>query len=89
MARDPAVEVDIPDPERLRAWLTLANAPGAGPRAVNRLLAHFGDPAALLAAEAPALAAAGARPSLIKALRTPRPDLVETCLLYTSPSPRD
>ena len=82
MARDPAAEAATPDPERLRTWLTLANAPGAGPRGINRLLAHFGDPAALLAADAPVLAAAGARPSLIKALRTPRPDLVEAALAW-------
>ena len=30
------------DPEGLRPWLTLANAPGAGLRGINRLLAHFG-----------------------------------------------
>jgi DNA processing protein len=70
------------DPEGLRPWLTLANAPGAGLRGINRLLAHFGGPEALLGAPDAALAAAGARPSLIKALRTPRPDLVEAALAW-------
>ena len=46
-----------------------APAPGG----VNRLLAHFGDPVALLAADVRVLAAAGARPSLIKALAPPGP----------------
>lgn len=77
-----AAEASTLDPERLRLWLTLANAPGAGPRGVNQLLAHFGDPAALLAADATTLAAAGARPSLIKALREPRSDLVEVALAW-------
>ncbi len=72
----------ILDPERLRLWLTLANAPGAGLRGVNQLLAHFADPAALLAADATTLSAAGARPSLIKALREPRSDLVEVALAW-------
>lgn len=70
------------DPGQLRPWLTLANTPGAGLRGVNQLLAHFNHPAALMAADNSTLASAGARPSLIKALREPRYDLVEAALAW-------
>jgi len=66
--------------EDLRPWLGLATLPGAGPRGLNRLLDRFGDPDRLLGASHRDLAAAGARPTLIQALRQPRPDLVQAAL---------
>ena len=48
--------------DRLRAWLTLAHAPGLGPRAARVLLErHGGDPAAALAASPALLREAGWR----------------------------
>ncbi len=69
--------------DRLRPWLILTSAPGAGPRGLNRLLVHFGSPEALLAADTAALAAAGARPATIKALHSTRPDLARAALDWT------
>jgi len=66
--------------EALRPWLRLATLPGTGPRGLNRLLDQFGAPGRILGASARELAAAGARPALIEALRQPRPDLVQAAL---------
>ncbi len=56
---------------RLRSWLTLIQAPGVGPRLVARLLAHFGDPDAALAADATTLRGLGIPAAAIEALRHP------------------
>lgn len=66
--------------ESLRDWLLLANAPGVGPRTLNRLIAHFGDPARVLAADAEPLASAGARAPAIAGIRAPRQDVVDAAL---------
>lgn len=68
------------DEAALRPWLTLATIPGLGPRSLNRLLARFLTPEALLAADGARLAAAGARPAVIERLREPRPELVAAAL---------
>lgn len=57
---------------RLRAWLLLAHTPGVGPRAVARLIEHFGDPVRVLAAGRAELEAAGLRPALAEAVLNPR-----------------
>jgi DNA processing protein len=64
----------------LYPWLTLAHAPGVGPRTLSRLLEHFGDPARVLAAGGEALAAAGASAAAIAGIRAPRKDLVDAAL---------
>jgi DNA processing protein len=53
---------------RLRAWLVLAQKPGVGPRTLADLLARFGDPSSILAADPDALAGAGVRASVIRRL---------------------
>jgi DNA processing protein len=68
------------DSETLRHWLALTCSPGVGPRTLKRLIAHFGDPELVLAADAAALSAAGARPSAIAGIRAPRMDLAEQAL---------
>ena len=65
------------DVESLRDWLKLANAPGVGPRTLQRLIAHFGNPARVLAADAQSLAAAGARASAVSGIRAPCLDTVD------------
>ena len=79
-ARNPLPEARPLDEAALRPWLLLATIPGLGPRSLNRLLARFGTPEALLAADGARLAAAGARPAVIERLRDPRPDLVAAAL---------
>jgi DNA processing protein len=69
-----------PDLDALRPWAILATIPGLGPRSLNPLLARFGTPEALLAADAARLATAGAKPAVIARLRDPRPDLTKAAL---------
>ena len=45
----PGRESDVAD------WLALVAAPGVGPRTAQRLIAYFGDPAAVCRASAQAL----------------------------------
>jgi DNA processing protein len=55
----------------LRPWLVLCRAPGIGSVAVGRLLQHFPDAAAAVAARPAALRAAGLDEAQIEALRQP------------------
>jgi DNA processing protein len=55
----------------LADWLALSAAPGVGPRSIARLIAHFGDPAAVLQAPTQALQGQGLKPDSIAALRAP------------------
>ena len=55
--------------EHLRAWVTLAQARGVGPRTLTRLVGHFGDPTRVLEADVDALAAAGARAPAIAGIK--------------------
>jgi DNA processing protein len=55
----------------LRPWLVLCRAPGIGSVAVRRLLEHFPDAAAAVAARTPALRAAGLDDTQIEALHRP------------------
>jgi DNA processing protein len=61
----PGSESDVTD------WLALAAAPGLGPRTIERLIAHFGDPTAARRAPAQALMALGLKPESIAALGSP------------------
>lgn len=61
------------DPE---AWLRLWRAPGAGPRLFASVLAHYGDPATLLAAPGE-WAAAGLPPEMREALGRVDPGVAE------------
>lgn len=56
---------------RLRAWLTLVQAPGVGPRLITRLLMHFGDPEAVLGADAATLRRLAIPVAGIEAIRRP------------------
>jgi DNA processing protein len=56
---------------RLRAWLTLVQTPGIGPRLLGRLLERFGDVEAVLAADRSGLAGLGLAVSTIEALQNP------------------
>jgi DNA processing protein len=66
--------------ESLRDWLALAHAPGLGPRTINRLIAHFGDPSSVRAADADTLAAAGARTAAVAGIRSPEQDRIDAAL---------
>lgn len=55
------------------AWLRLAAAPGVSRRIARALLAGLGDPRAVFAADDDTLAALGAAPALVDALRAPPP----------------
>lgn len=55
----------------LDAWLTLAAAPGIGPRTSARLVERFGSPEGVLAAAPGALGELGLKPAAIDALRRP------------------
>ena len=55
----------------LRAWLTLVQAPGLGPRILTRLLDRFGDVQAALGAERDRLGGLGLGAGAIEALRHP------------------
>ena len=54
---------------RLRGWLALRMVRGVGPVLYQGLLRAFGDPGAVLAASAHALACAGVRPEVAAAIR--------------------
>lgn len=56
---------------RLRAWLTLVQAPGIGPRLIARLMARFGGAEAALAADAATLRGLGIPAAAIESLRRP------------------
>jgi DNA processing protein len=56
---------------RLRAWLTLVQAPGIGPRLIARLLAQFGDVGTALGEDAATLRGLGIPAAAIESLRRP------------------
>jgi DNA processing protein len=56
---------------RLRAWLTLVQAPGVGPRLIARLLGRFGGVETALVADANTLRELGIPVAAIEALRRP------------------
>jgi DNA processing protein len=60
----------------------LAGTPGIGPRTVNRLIAHFGDPRRVLAADRQALRAAGLRDRLAESLLSPNAGPVDASLRW-------
>jgi DNA processing protein len=60
----------------LDAWLTLAAAPGIGPRTCARLVARFGSPAGVLAAAPGVLGELGLKPAAISALARPDRDWI-------------
>ena len=60
----------------LDAWLTLAAAPGIGPRTCARLVARFGSPAGVLAANPGVLGELGLKPAAINALARPDRDWI-------------
>lgn len=70
------------DGDCLRAWLTLANAPGVGPRTVSKLIGHFGGPCEILAAAPGALEVAGVRVPGIKAIRSPDESAIDSALAW-------
>ncbi len=68
----------IPPPSaRQRAWLTLAHAPGLGPRAFAELWDIWPDPLAILAAPTQRLREAGLRATAIQALQHPDPEQLD------------
>jgi DNA processing protein len=56
---------------RLRAWLTLVQSPGIGPRLLGRLLERFGDVESVLAADLGGFAGMGLGAAAIEGLRHP------------------
>jgi DNA processing protein len=63
-------------------WLALYRAPGAGTRTLHGLLAHFADPAAVLAAGRDELLAAGLKNATVDYLREPDWRAVEQDLAW-------
>ena len=66
----------------LDAWLTLAAAPGIGPRTCARLIARFGSPAGVLSARPGALADLGLKSPGIAALQRPDRDWIDSVLAW-------
>jgi DNA processing protein len=67
---------------RLRAWLTLVQAPGVGPRLIARLLGQFDDVEAALEADASTLRGLGIPAAAIDALRRPDETALDTLLAW-------
>lgn len=67
---------------RLRAWLTLVQAPGVGPRLIVRLLARFDDVEAALRADASTLRGLGIPAAAIEALRRPHEAALDALLAW-------
>lgn len=61
----------MPGDRQLRAWLTLAQTPGLGPRLVARVVARFGDVETALGADPSALRDLGVPEKALEALRRP------------------
>lgn len=64
----------------VRAWLALVAAPGVGPRTIARLIAHFGEPAAVCRASSEVLRGLGLAPGAITALHDPDLDAMDRAL---------
>jgi DNA processing protein len=71
-----SIEAPALPAHRLAAWLRLERTPGIGPRAVATLLAAFGSPEAILAADVAALAA-HVSPAQARALGQPPGDTTQ------------
>lgn len=69
-------------PDDRHEWLALYRAPGAGTRTLQRLLAHFAEPAAVLAASRDELLAAGLKTATVDYLREPDWRTVEQDLTW-------
>lgn len=69
---------------RLRAWLILTLAPGIGPVTIARLRARFDTPEAVLAADRPALTAAGLSDAAVDALRAPDERAIDAALAWAA-----
>ncbi len=69
---------------RLRAWLILTLASGIGPATVARLRERFATPDAVLAADRPALEAAGLTAVSIDALREPDERAIDATLAWAA-----
>jgi DNA processing protein len=67
---------------QLRAWLTLVQAPGVGPRLIARLLGRFDDVEAALEADARTLRGLGIPAAAIDALRRPDEAALDTLLAW-------
>jgi DNA processing protein len=67
---------------RLRAWLTLVQAPGVGPRLIVRLLARFEDVEAVLCADTGTLRGLGIPAAAIEALRRPNEAALDALLAW-------
>ena len=67
---------------RLRAWLTLVQAPGVGPRLIARLLGRFDDVEAALEADASILRGLGIPAAAIEALRRPDEAALDALLAW-------
>ncbi len=67
---------------RLRAWLTLVQAPGVGPRLIARLLAQFDNVETVLGADASLLRRLGIPAAAIEVLRRPDEATIEGLLAW-------
>jgi len=67
---------------RLRAWLTLVQAPGVGPRLIARLLGRFDDVESALEADASILRGLGIPAAAIEALRRPDEAALDALLAW-------
>ena len=67
---------------RLRAWLTLVQAPGVGPRLIARVLGRFDDVEAALEADASILRGLGIPAAAIEALRRPDEAALDALLAW-------
>jgi DNA processing protein len=66
--------------DELRAWLTLLQAPGIGPRLSARVVAHCGGPAAALVADQETLRRLGVPAAAVESLRHPDEAAIEALL---------